>query len=58
MVWMSNNKRGTELTLGEFETGLEPAAKDAEAGLAADREALGQRTRGQKRELHEGTSPT
>src|SRR5688572_3966992 len=30
MVWMSNNKRGTELTLGEFEAGLEPAAKDAE----------------------------
>ncbi len=30
MVWMSNNKRGTELTLGEFEAGLEPAAKEAE----------------------------
>ncbi len=25
MVWMSNNKRGTELTLGEFEAGLEPS---------------------------------
>lgn len=30
MVWMSNNKRGTELTLGEFEAGLDPAAKDLE----------------------------
>ncbi len=29
MVWMSNNKRGTEIKLGEFEAGLEPASPEA-----------------------------
>lgn len=36
MVWMSNNKRGTELTLGEFESGLVPASQDAEPRFNKD----------------------
>ena len=36
MVWMSNNKRGTELTLGEFEAGLKPAAEGKEPRFTKD----------------------